>query len=114
MLKKPDLKSTINPHIRKDLDIAKLSEALAHPLRIAIVRHLRTEYQAHEKGGGQLIEKLAIEFDESEETIRYHIDALVRVGTITTKIDRGQKSHVLNREFIGRLSNLIDGLLKIK
>ena len=70
----------------EDHDMAKIANALSHPLRVALVRYLS------EKNGGKGVDNVTCNkdlvnmFDYSQSTISQHVKILKDCGLFTTKV----------------------------
>ena len=89
------------------LTIAKISDALAHPVRIRLLRFILAENVARRSVTNK---GLVAEFDYAQATISQHLSKL-RIGGLLDVRKKGTSSYYFAR--IGRLSTYMDLLKKI-
>ncbi len=88
----------------EDQQISKVANALAHPLRVALVRYLK------EKNCGEGVENITCNkdlvemFDYSQSTISQHIKILKECGLFTVKTKNKFCYYYLNRELLNDFS----------
>ncbi len=107
------IRSTISsPYIEeKDQRIAELANALAHPLRVALVRYL------NEKDGGNGLDNVTCNkdlvemFDYSQSTISQHVKILKDCGLFLTETKDKFTFYYLNRILMEELSGFISSLV---
>ncbi|MEO9801937.1 MAG: metalloregulator ArsR/SmtB family transcription factor [Reichenbachiella sp.] len=96
--------------IDSDHKIAEVANALAHPLRVALVRYLA------EKDGGNGLDNVTCNkdlvemFDYSQSTISQHIKVLKECGLFTTESKDKFTLYYLNRELLHQFNQFIDNL----
>ncbi|MDT0607780.1 ArsR/SmtB family transcription factor [Croceitalea rosinachiae] len=90
-----------------DLKMAEIANALAHPLRVALVRYL------HEKNSGKGVDNVTCNkdlvqlFDYSQSTISQHVKILKEVGLFQTEnMDKFIFYH-LNKELLQEFSDFL-------
>lgn len=100
--------SVSSTHINEmDQRIADISNALAHPLRAALVRFLSTQ------NCGEGVKNLACNkdlvemFDYSQSTISQHINILKRCGLILTERKETFTHYSLNKELLVAYSEAV-------
>jgi len=96
--------------IEMDHKIAQLSNAFAHPLRVALVRYLC------EKDNGKGLDNVTCNkdlvkiFDYSQSTISQHVKILIECGLFTTKNKDKFTFYYLNHELLKEHSNSFEKL----
>lgn len=91
----------------KDQQIAELSNALAHPVRVALVRYLR------EKNGGQGVDNVTCNkdlvalFGYSQSAISQHVKILKACGLFLSEKKDKYTHYFLNEELLAEFRNLI-------
>ena len=97
--------------IEFDHQVAKLANALAHPLRVALIRYL------NEKDGGEGLDNatcnkdLVQMFDYSQSTISQHVKILTECGLFTVQKKDQFRYYFLNRELLKKLSSFLEGIV---
>ncbi|MEO9483973.1 MAG: metalloregulator ArsR/SmtB family transcription factor [Ekhidna sp.] len=97
--------------IESDHKMAELANALAHPLRVALVRYL------NEKDGGKGLDNatcnkdLVEMFDYSQSTMSQHVKILTQCGLFTVKQKDQFRFYFLNRELLAEYSNFLDSIV---
>jgi len=88
-----------------DNEIAKVANALAHPLRVALVRYLS------EKNNGQGVDNITCNkdlvemFDYSQSTISQHVKILKEAGLFLTESKDKFTFYYLNAELLKGFAN---------
>ena len=97
--------------IRKDIMtnddyklIAKASDALAHPARVAIFRFIYTENLSKRTVCNK---DLVAEFDYAQSTISQHLNKLVVGGLIDVKAEGTKNYYFVNLGVLGRYLNSV-------
>lgn len=95
-----------------DYEMAKIADALAHPVRVALVRYLS------EKNNGRGVDNITCNkdlvemFDYSQSTISQHVKILKEVGLFLTeqhdKFTHYELNHQLLKKFAGKVGALND------
>jgi len=84
----------------KDIKIAEIADALAHPLRVALVNYLVS------KNGGEGVDNetcnkdLVVMFDYSQSTISQHVKILKNCGLFVTKSKNKFTYYYLNKDVL--------------
>lgn len=87
--------------------IAKASDALAHPARVAIFRYI---YQKNLNREDVCNKDLVEEFDYSQSTISQHVSKLIYGGLITVKNDGPKNLYYVNLGELGKYLNSVKKL----
>ncbi len=88
----------------KDYQMAKIANALAHPLRVALVRYLS------EKNSGKGVDNVTCNkdlvqlFDYSQSTISQHVKILKEAGLFQTESRDKFTLYTLNRKLLKKFS----------
>ena len=91
----------------QDQDISKVANALAHPLRVALVRYLK------DKNCGNGVENITCNkdlvelFDYSQSTISQHIKILKDCGLFTVETRNKFCYYHLNKELLNKFSDTL-------
>lgn len=94
----------------KDTKTAELANALAHPVRVALIRYLKS------KDGGRGLDNVTCNkdlvemFDYSQSTISQHLKILKECGLFTTKSKDKFTFYYLNRPLLAEFTKLIKRL----
>ena len=94
-----------NEITEQDQNISQVANALAHPLRVALVRYLK------EKNCGNGVENITCNrdlvemFDYSQSTISQHIKILKDCGLFTVETRNKFCYYYLNKELLNEFSN---------
>ncbi|QLA15900.1 ArsR/SmtB family transcription factor [Desulfolutivibrio sulfoxidireducens] len=86
-----------------DEELARACKALAHPARIAILRHL------HEIDGcvcGRIVEVLSL----AQSTVSEHLRKLKRAGLVRGEVDGPSTCYCIDREGLARFKALAEAL----
>jgi len=87
--------------------IAKASDALAHPVRVAIFRHIYTKNLNRE----QVCNKdLVAQFAYSQSTISQHLNKLITGGLITVDQQGTKRYYYVNLGMLGKYLNSVKKL----
>lgn len=84
----------------KDYEIAKIANALAHPLRVALVRYLS------EKNGGEGVDNVTCNkdlvqmFDYSQSTVSQHVKILKECGLFIVEVKNKFSFYTLNKALL--------------
>ena len=87
----------------KDLDLARLAKAVAHPARIAIVKFLS---QSGECQCGAIVDRLPL----AQATVSQHLKVLKEAGLIRGTIDPPRVCYCIDRDALRRLKSLMEEL----
>ena len=92
----------------RDQRIAEISNALAHPIRVALVRHLNEKNAGHGEGNLTCNKDLVEMFPYSQSTISQHLKILKDCGLFSTKVKNKFTYYTLNKyllkEYLNSLS----------
>ncbi len=94
----------------RDHKMAELANALAHPLRVALVRYLS------EKNSGQGVDNVTCNkdlvqmFDYSQSTISQHIKILRRCGLFLVQAKDKFNFYSLDRDLLNQYSEMFQNL----
>jgi len=89
----------------EDQKLSKIANALAHPLRVALVRYLK------EKNCGKGVSNITCNkdlveiFDFCQSTISQHIKVLKDCGLFTTETKNKHCYYYLNKDLLNEFSN---------
>lgn len=84
----------------EDAELARLAKALAHPIRVAIVRLLAGQNRCV---CGQLVDKLPV----AQSTVSQHLKVLKEAGLVRGEVDRPRVCYCLVPAALDRLKQLI-------
>jgi len=87
--------------------IAKASDALAHPARVAIFRYIYTENLARRNVCNK---DIVAAFDYSQSTVSQHLNKLVLGGLIDVKPEKTKNYYFVN---LGKLGKYLDAVKKL-
>jgi len=93
-----------------DYEMAKIANALAHPVRVALVRYLS------EKNGGRGVDNVTCNkdlvalFDYSQSTISQHVKILKAAGLFLTEQQDTHTFYELNYTLLKRFENSLGSL----
>ena len=91
-----------------DLRIAEIGNALAHPVRVALVRYL------NQKNCGQGVDNITCNkdlvemFDYSQSTVSQHIKILKDTGLFTTEVKNKFTYYYLNKYLLKEYTKSLD------
>ena len=100
-----------SPHIsKKDYKIAELTNAFAHPLRVALVRYLSKKNGGHGVDNVTCNKDLVKMFDYSQSTVSQHVKILKDCGIFITESKDKFTLYYLNKDLLNKFSRLIKSL----
>ena len=85
-----------------DEELSRLAKALAHPVRVQIVRHL----QGQPCVCGDLVAALPL----AQSTVSQHLKVLKEAGVVVGEIDGPSRCYCVNPVALERLARLVDEL----
>lgn len=85
--------------------IASMLSALAHPARIAILRHLSMS-------GCCCCKDVVRSVDLAQSTVSQHLKILVEAGLVSYRPDRQRSRYEVDRTALTELSDAVSGLLQ--
>nr|WP_299346369.1 metalloregulator ArsR/SmtB family transcription factor [Allomuricauda sp.] len=94
----------------KDYEVAKIADALAHPVRVALVRYLS------EKNNGKGVDNVTCNkdlvemFDYSQSTISQHVKILREAGLFLTERQDKFTHYELNYQLLEKFAELVGTL----
>ncbi len=97
-----------------DKSIAEIANALAHPLRVALVRYLSS------KNGGEGVDNITCNkdlvemFDYSQSTISQHVKILKDCGLFTTETKEKFTYYYLNKELLDHFEQFVHRMGQLK
>ena len=97
------LSETREPVTDEDRDLAQLAKALAHPIRVAILRYLM-------RSGSCICGEIVDQLPVSQATVSQHLKVLREAGFLRGEIDGPRVCYCLNPEPIKRIQQLIGNL----
>ncbi|MEM7381099.1 MAG: metalloregulator ArsR/SmtB family transcription factor [Bacteroidota bacterium] len=83
-----------------DVDMAEIANALAHPLRVALVRYLSTKNSGKGVDNVTCNKDLVELFDYSQSTISQHVKILKEAGLFITESKDKFTFYYLNKELL--------------
>jgi ArsR family transcriptional regulator len=89
---------------QRDVEVALLAKALAHPARVHILRLLLSRDACY---CGDLVEELPL----AQATISQHLKVLKQAGLITGEIEGLRTCYWADRDRLSALAGLVAGLL---
>ena len=89
----------------QDHEIAKIANALAHPLRVALVRFLSEKDQKTGLDNVTCNKDLREMFDYSQSTLSQHVKILKDCGLFATRIQDKFTFYHLNRELLQKFKD---------
>lgn len=95
---------------KKDHKIAELANALAHPLRVALVRYLSEKNQGKGVDNVTCNKDLVKAFDYSQSTISQHVKILKECGLFITESKDKFTFYHLNKDLLEKFSAVIQSL----
>lgn len=84
----------------EDYKIAKIANALAHPLRVALVRYLKTKNCGAGVDNVTCNKDLVEMFDYSQSTVSQHVKILKDCGLFITETKDKFTHYTLNKELL--------------
>ncbi|MEZ5810976.1 MAG: metalloregulator ArsR/SmtB family transcription factor [Rhizobiaceae bacterium] len=94
-----------NPVHASDDEVSAALAALAHPARIAILRHLACS-------NGCCCKDVVAELDLAQSTVSQHLKVLVRAGLVDFRPERQRSRYSLNGDALAGLAGSIAGLVE--
>lgn len=93
-----------------DYEVAQIADALAHPVRVALVRYLSEKN--HGKGVDNVTcnKDLVEMFDYSQSTISQHVKILKEAGLFLTEQHDKFTHYELNYELLQKFAAMVDTL----
>jgi len=88
----------------EDYEIAKVANALAHPLRVALVRYLSTKNNGEGVDNVTCNRDLVDMFDYSQSTISQHVKILKEAGLFITESKDKFTLYYLNSDLLNRFA----------
>ena len=103
--KPPPARADDRPLVGDDADdeLATLSKAVGHPVRVKILRILAQKATC-------ICGEIAEEFDLAQSTVSQHLKALKESGLIIGEIDGPRTCYCIDQSALRRLKKLIAGL----
>lgn len=89
----------------KDVDMAEIANALAHPLRVALVRYLSTKNSGRGVDNVTCNKDLVELFDYSQSTISQHVKILKEAGLFITESKDKFTFYYLNKELLKKFGS---------
>jgi DNA-binding transcriptional ArsR family regulator len=90
---------------KTDLEVALIAKALAHPARIAIIRHL---IQAKSCICGEIVDELPL----SQSTVSQHLKALKEAGIIKGNISGNSICYCIDEKIWQKAHRLLNALFE--
>ena len=87
-----------------ELDLAAISKALGHPMRVRILRLLLSRDACY---CGEIVDELPL----AQATVSQHLKVLRDVGLIVGEIDGPRTCYCASRDRLATLHDLVGGLL---
>ena len=94
----------------KDYKVAELANALAHPLRVALVRYLSEKNYGEGVDNVTCNKDLVEMFDYSQSTVSQHVKILKECGLFITENKDKFTFYYLNRDLLNEFSDFIQNL----
>lgn len=91
----------------EDYEIAKVANALAHPLRVALVRYLSTKNNGKGVDNVTCNRDLVAMFDYSQSTISQHVKILKEAGLFITESKDKFTHYYLNSDVLHRFAKSV-------
>ncbi|MEZ5041593.1 MAG: metalloregulator ArsR/SmtB family transcription factor [Saprospiraceae bacterium] len=96
------------PTTNDDLFLAQIADALAHPVRMAILRYvLQNEEVSNDTCNKDLVEL----FDYSQATISQHVKKMIQADLFLIEKKDKFSFYAVNKEVLGRYYKLMEALL---
>ena len=89
---------------KEDHKVAKIANALAHPLRVALVRYLGTKNSGQGVDNVTCNKDLVEMFDYSQSTMSQHVKILKECGLFLTENKDKFTFYTLNKELLGEFN----------
>ncbi|NAS11249.1 ArsR/SmtB family transcription factor [Poritiphilus flavus] len=90
-----------------DIEMAEIANALAHPLRVALVRYLGTKNSGKGVDNVTCNKDLVELFDYSQSTISQHVKILKDAGLFITESKDKFTYYYLNKELLKRFGTFV-------
>ena len=90
-------------HPAKDVELARLAHALAHPARVRIVRLLA-------RRGECICGQIVLDLPLAQATVSQHLKVLKEAGIIHGQVDGPRVCYCLDPKTLKRVKELIGGL----
>lgn len=94
-----------------DQKIAELANAMAHPLRVALVRYLNEKDAGAGLDNATCNKDLVEMFDYSQSTISQHVKILTDCGLFTVKRKDQFRFYFLNRSLLTEFQHFLNPLI---
>ncbi len=91
-----------------DHEIASIANALAHPLRVALVRYLNTKNQGQGVDNVTCNKDLVEMFDYAQSTVSQHVKILKDCGLFITKSQDKFTLYYLNKKLLRKFNSYFD------
>ncbi|MEM6806672.1 MAG: metalloregulator ArsR/SmtB family transcription factor [Bacteroidota bacterium] len=91
-----------------DQEVARIANALAHPLRVALVRYLGEKDEKTGLDNVTCNKELLEMFDYSQSTLSQHVKILKDCGLFTTKAKDKFTYYYLNRELLQKFTDSLN------
>ncbi len=92
----------------EDLKVAEIANALAHPLRVALVRYLGTKNDGTGVDNVTCNKDLVKMFDYSQSTVSQHVKILKDCGLFITESKDKFTFYYLNRDLLREFTAFLD------
>ena len=93
---------------KQDHEMAKIANALAHPLRVALVRYMSEKNQGKGVDNYTCNKDLVQMFNYSQSTISQHVKILKECGLFTTESKDKFTLYFLNTELLKKFKALLN------
>ncbi|MEM1258838.1 MAG: metalloregulator ArsR/SmtB family transcription factor [Bacteroidota bacterium] len=94
----------------RDYEVALIADALAHPVRVALVRYLSEKNHGRGVDNVTCNKDLVQMFDYSQSTISQHVKILKEVGLFLTEQQDKFTHYELNDALLQKFAALVGGL----
>lgn len=95
---------------KKDVDLAKIANALAHPLRVALVRYVITKNNGQGVDNETCNKDLVKMFNYSQSTISQHVKILKNCGLFVTESKDKFTFYYVNTDLLNQFKSDLDFL----
>jgi len=92
----------------EDIQMAEISNALAHPLRMALMRYLKNKNFGKGVDNITCNKDLVQMFDYSQSTVSQHVKILKEAGLFITESKEKFTYYYLNKELLTQFSLFLD------
>lgn len=89
----------------KDYELAKIANALSHPVRVALVRYLSDKNNGNGVDNSTCNRDLVDMFDYSQSTISQHVKILKEAGLFITESKDKFTHYYLNSDLLAEFAN---------